>query len=232
MGELAMGAVDLAPLVKQRHDLGDLVGEQPVARAAARTVILQLLGGAAAQPPVRADRAKLQHPAGRTKLPAGLHRLLDQVQQAGLGGRLDPGWDPASKPQRPFPSTSSSLTASSLSASPSRAASALACASSRSCSLERVPGRDSANAASAPCLATSRSRMMVERSTAHSSAASPMVVSWRTNCSQISYFCSGVKNRLARRPRRSLPRLESDMIRRSLLGQEPKRMLSDRKMTT
>src|SRR5438034_11181338 len=71
--------------------------------------------------------------------------------------------------------------------------------------------------------------MMVERSTSHRSAASPMVVSWRTSCSQISYFCSGVKNRLARRPRRSVPRLKSDMIRRSLLGQEPKRMLSDHK---
>jgi hypothetical protein len=186
MGELAVGPVDLAPLVKQRHDLGDLVGEQPVQRAAARAVILQLVGGAASEPPVGTHQAKLQHPAGRTKLPAGLHRLLDEVQQAGLGGRVDPGWDPATEPQRPFPSTNSSLTASSLSASPSRAASALACASSRSCSLERTPGRDSASAASAPCLATSRSRRMVERSTAHWSAASPMVVSWRTSCSQIS----------------------------------------------
>ena len=229
MGELAVGAVDLAPPVEQRHDLGDLPVQQPVQRAAARTAILQLVGGAAAKPPVGPHRAKLQHPAGRTELPAGRHRLLDQVQQAGLGGRLDSGWDPATQPQRPFPSTSSSFQASSLSASPSRAASALACASSRSRSLECVPGRDSANAANAPCLATSRSRMMVERSTSHRSAASPMVVSPRRSCSQISYFCSGGKNRLARRPRRSVPRLESDMIRRSLLGQEPKQMLSDHK---
>jgi hypothetical protein len=39
--------------------------------------------------------AKLQHPAGGTKLPAGLHRLLDQLQQTGLGGRIDARRDPA-----------------------------------------------------------------------------------------------------------------------------------------
>jgi hypothetical protein len=39
--------------------------------------------------------------------------------------------------------------------------------------------------------------MIVERSTSNRSAASAMVVSPRTNCSQISYFCSGVRNRLA-----------------------------------
>jgi hypothetical protein len=95
VGELAVGPVDLAPLVKQRHDLGDLVGEQPVQRAATRTVVGQLVGGAAAKPPVGTHRAKLQRPAGRTKLPARHHRLLDQVQQAGLGGLIDPRWDPA-----------------------------------------------------------------------------------------------------------------------------------------
>ncbi len=95
MGELAVGAVDLAPLVEQRHDLGDLPVEQAVQRAAARTAVFELVGGAAAKPPVGPHRARLQHPAGRTELEAGRHGPLEQVQQAGLGGRVDPGWDPA-----------------------------------------------------------------------------------------------------------------------------------------
>jgi DNA-binding NarL/FixJ family response regulator len=37
--------------------------------------------------------------------------------------------------------------------------------------------------------------MIVERSTAHRSAASLMVVSPRSSCSQISYFCSGLADR-------------------------------------
>jgi hypothetical protein len=90
-----VGAVDLAPLVEQRYDLGDLPVEQPVQRAATGTMIGQFVGGAAAQPPVGPHRAKLQHLAGRAELPAGLDRLLEQVQQASLGGRLDPGWGPA-----------------------------------------------------------------------------------------------------------------------------------------
>jgi hypothetical protein len=146
VGELAMGAVSLAPLVEQPDDLGDLPVQQPMQGAATRTAVGQLVGGAAAKPPVGPHRAKLQHLAGGTELPAGLHRLLDQLQQTGLGGRIHPRRDPATQPQRPFPSTSSSLTANSLSASPNRVASALACCSSRSCSLERVPGRDSASA--------------------------------------------------------------------------------------
>jgi hypothetical protein len=63
-----------------------------------------------------------------------------------------------------------------------------------------------ARASSAPWRATSRIRMIVERSTSKRSAASLIVVSWRTSCSQISYFCDGDKNRLVRRPIRSVLR--------------------------
>jgi hypothetical protein len=56
---------------------------------------------------------------------------------------------------------------------------------------------------------------IVERSTARRSAASLMVVSPRTSCSQTSYFCNGVRNRLARRPSRSVPRSNSVMVRPS-----------------
>jgi hypothetical protein len=70
-------------------------------------------------------------------------------------------------------------------------------------------------------------RMIVERSTSKRSAASLMVVSWRTSCSQISYFCDGDKNRLARRPIRSVPRWKSGMISSSYSGQQPEQMLAD-----
>ena len=68
-------------------------------------------------------------------------------------------------PQRSFPSNKVTFTAISLSASPSRAASSRAITNSGSTPPERVPGRDDANASRAPFLATSRARMIVERST-------------------------------------------------------------------
>jgi hypothetical protein len=73
----------------------------------------------------------------------------------------------------------------------------------------------------------SRMRMIVDRSTASRSAASATVFSCRTSCSQISYVCHGDKNRLARRPSRSVPRWESGMISSSFSGQQPERMLAD-----
>jgi len=72
--------------------------------------------------------------------------------------------------------------------------------------LAFTPGRDTANASNAPCLATWRSFMIVARSTPARSAASIIVVSPRSNCTQILYFFCGVKNRFRRRPARSTPR--------------------------
>ncbi|WP_448510862.1 DUF3958 family protein [Mycolicibacterium thermoresistibile] len=51
-----------------------------------------------------------------------------------------------------------------------------------------------------------------------------MVTSWRTNCSQISYLCDGVRNRFARLP----PRVVSDMTKSSEKLRRTRRMLSDR----
>jgi hypothetical protein len=59
------------------------------------------------------------------------------------------------------------------------------------------------------------------------SAASAIVVSWRTSCKKISYFCDGVKNRFARRPPRSVPRVGSDMIRYSPTTRGDPRVLLD-----
>jgi hypothetical protein len=86
---------------------------------------------------------------------------------------------------------------------------------------------DSASAANAPSLATVRIRMTVERSTSHCPAASAIVTSWRTSCNQISYFCNGVKNRLPRRPARSVPRSGTDMIGWSSTRRGDPRMLLD-----
>jgi len=71
--------------------------------------------------------------------------------------------------------------------------------------------------------------MIVQRSTPTWSAASLMVVSPRTSRNQISCFCDGDKNRLARRPSRSVPRWRSGMISSSSSGQRPKQMLADPK---
>src|SRR6266536_3214154 len=68
MGELAVGPVDLAPLVEYGQDLSDLLVEQAMQRAAARTAIVELVCGQAPEPPVGPHRAKLQHLAGRAEL--------------------------------------------------------------------------------------------------------------------------------------------------------------------
>ena len=63
-----------------------------------------------------------------------------------------------------------------------------------------VLGRAFDSASSATCLATSRKRMIVVRSTPARCAASIVVNSPRNNPIQISYFCEGERNRFARRP--------------------------------
>jgi hypothetical protein len=73
-------------------------------------------------------------------------------------------------------------------------------ASSRAC---RTPGLEAASASSAPCLATWRMRMTVDRSIPKRSAASLWLSSPVASCSHSSYFSVGLRNRLARRPRRS-----------------------------
>ncbi len=130
MCEFAMRAVDLAPLVEQRQDLLGLVGQDAVHRGATRWTVGELSSCSAGIPAVGTDLAELEHPARTPDLPAGIEGLVDQVEQACLGGRIDPVRDSATQPQPSFPSTRVSFTASSLQASESRAISALACSSS------------------------------------------------------------------------------------------------------
>ena len=137
VGELAMRAVDLAPLVEQRQDLGDLLVEQPVHRRPARRRSASCPAARrASQRCARTSRRSSSWQARRSDQPR-LDRVVEQLEQRGLGGRVDPARDPATQPQPPFPSTSISLTAISLSASDSRATSALAASSSKSRSRAR-----------------------------------------------------------------------------------------------
>jgi hypothetical protein len=65
VSQLAVGAVDLAPRIEQPHDLGDLLLEQAVHRAAARGLVGELAGGAATQPPEGPHLTKLGAPRRR-----------------------------------------------------------------------------------------------------------------------------------------------------------------------
>lgn len=76
------------------------------------------------------DLAELEYPSGAAQRPARVEGVVEEVQQAGLGDRIDTAWDAATQPQPPFPSTNVNFTASSLHASESRATSARACSSS------------------------------------------------------------------------------------------------------
>ena len=196
MGELAVGAVDLAPLVEQPHDLGDLLVQQAVHRAAPAGSVGQLAGGPAVQPPVDAQLADLEHLAGgRTVQPASV------AWRAGPAARTwwpdPPGAGPGHSAPTPFSLHQHQLDGHLLErlAQPGRLRPALQL---------QLPSRPAAprawrtaSAWIAPSLATVRIRMIVERSTPYRSAASAIVVSSRTSCSQISYFCNGVRNRLA-----------------------------------
>jgi hypothetical protein len=102
VGELAVGAVDLAPRLEQPHDLGDLPLQQAVHRAATRRLVGELVAGAPAQPPVGAQLTDPKHLAGGPHRPALLHGLLEQAQQPGLGGLIHPGRDPATQPNALF----------------------------------------------------------------------------------------------------------------------------------
>ena len=142
MGELAVRAVDLAPLVVEPDDLGHLLGQQPMHGLSAGSSVGELAVGPALAPAVGPDLTQLQLPARPPEAPALVGGLGDEVEQSFLGDRVDTSGDPATQPQRPFPSTSMSLTAISLRASPRRSASARAASSSRSRSLPWLPGRD------------------------------------------------------------------------------------------
>ncbi len=130
MRQLSMRAVDLAPLIEQGQDRLDLLSEQTMHRRPARSQVAQPTTLTSSEPTLRTPLGQVEHRARTTKCPPRSQGLVQRIEQAGLGGRIDSVRDPATQPQPPFPSTRVSFTASSLHASDSRATSALACSSS------------------------------------------------------------------------------------------------------
>ena len=94
MGQFAMRSVGLAPLVEQRQDLGGLLGEEPMNRRAARRFVGQPADGSSRDPAVGAHLTEGQFIAGLPQRPAGPQGVIDQLQQPGVGGRIDSAWDP------------------------------------------------------------------------------------------------------------------------------------------
>ncbi len=125
MRELSVRPVDIAPGLKQPEDRRDLLGPQAVHRAA-RLQIAEAVGVAPASPPPRPPLVQLEVAAGAAVLPAVGDGPVDQIEQLVLGGRVDATRDPATQPQRSFPSASIRRTPISFSASDSLAISALA----------------------------------------------------------------------------------------------------------
>jgi hypothetical protein len=95
VGQLAMAAVGLCPLVEQRQDLSHLLVEQPMHRMTTGCPVGQLTAGPAGDPAVRPHLTELQHLRRPAQRPARLQRLVEKVEQAGLGGRIDTARDPA-----------------------------------------------------------------------------------------------------------------------------------------
>ena len=102
MRELAMGTVDIAPLLEQLEDRGHLLGSETVQRRA-RLAVIQTTLAAPAAPPPRPPLVQLEVLAGAAVLPALSDGTIDQPEQLMLGGRVDPARDPATQSQRSFP---------------------------------------------------------------------------------------------------------------------------------
>ncbi len=82
MGELAVGPVDLTPLIEQRQNLLGLDGEQPMHRGPSRRIVDESAAAPAEQPPVRAPLGQLEPGAGSPQRPARRQRLIGQIEQA------------------------------------------------------------------------------------------------------------------------------------------------------
>ena len=96
MRQLAMGAVDLAPLVVERHDNPHLVVEQPTGGIARRG------SSPSSRPSARPHLAELELPARSPPAPTGVGGHVEQIQQARLGGLVHSPRDPATQSQCPF----------------------------------------------------------------------------------------------------------------------------------
>ena len=151
MRQLAVRPIDRPPPLDQVQDRGLLTRQQPVHRVATRRAVDQR--GVCDQPGAPAVHPHIgdaQHRAGAGMGPAGIHGVIDQLEQLLLGMAVHTRWHRAqTQPKRDFPRTSVSSTANSVSASDNLAFSARSAAISTSNGERGRPGLDAANAASA-----------------------------------------------------------------------------------
>ncbi|MFC5040213.1 hypothetical protein [Ornithinimicrobium kibberense] len=202
VGQAPVGEVLIPEGLERGHDGFDLRRRQRVQGGTWAGVDQRGPGVLAPGPAAGPAFLQPKHGAGLHQRPACLQRVVNGLEQDCLGGRVDAGRHRGHGHQSspPFFSSRVSLTASSLTASPSRSISALASSSSTSRALlPGVPGREAASAVRAPSLATCRTRMIVDRSTPALVAACPIVASPRTSCNQISYFADADRTFFGRR---------------------------------
>ena len=89
MGQLAVRAVHVRPVLEDGQDRLDLTGQQAVQRDTAGLGVGQPAGLTAAQPPVRPPLRQTQPATGVAQRPVGLEGLVEQREQRRLGGRVD-----------------------------------------------------------------------------------------------------------------------------------------------
>ena len=114
MRELAMRPVSVLMGLEHRQDRRLLRGSDCVHRMPARRPVLQRPGQPAFAPAPRAALGELEISADAAVIRAVRDRPVDQLKQPVLGGRRHAQRDPATQPQRPFPSASINLTPISL----------------------------------------------------------------------------------------------------------------------
>lgn len=103
MGQLAMGPVDLAPLLEQGQNLGVFIGQDALDRAPAGRGVDQPATSPAAVPAMRTDLAELEDPAGAAMVqPASTDSSIKSSSPALVAASTLRGTRPLS-PNRLFP---------------------------------------------------------------------------------------------------------------------------------
>jgi hypothetical protein len=174
VGELAMGAVDLTPLLGDREDHVDLQGHQGVHGDPARCPVLQRADLPQPGPPaVNAVVGHIEQPARPGVWGAGSDRLVDQLEDCFLRLTRDPRRQRATQIQPTFPRSNAGSIACALTASVNCASSPRAASSSQLRSAAGRPGlADSAtNAAS---FTLRRIPMIVDTSTRRHATCAPL----------------------------------------------------------
>ena len=199
MRELAMRAVDLAPLLGQPRIALTSPGQQPV-HARRRPA-----PGRRARPPPAAAASRgarrsrtPEHAARAVKAPARRGRRVDQLQQRSLTRASTRAGTAPTSPSAFFPAARRARSPAPSRSPPAARSPPSPPAARHPRRRSRRPGLDCANAPSAPSRPTRRIRMIVVGSTFQRSAASRCDNSPVSSCCQIWYFSSADNDRARR----------------------------------